>query len=137
MTVRMVGIALLVAVASCGREPEPSLTLPADPPSTATKRDEPPVALDASPPVMYPDGPASQRIGGTVMLRLFADSAGRIVAESTALYESSGYPALDSAALDAAGKLRFAPGLRDGNPTATRFLQPFNFRAPATGGPVP
>ncbi len=137
MTTRWLGIALLVATVGCQREPEPSLTLPADLPNPATKRDESPVALDANPPVVYPDGPASQRIGGTVMLRLFADSAGRIVAESTALYESSGYPALDSAALDAAGKLRFAPALRDGNPTATRFLQPINFRAPATGGTVP
>ncbi len=134
--IRWLGIALLAAGVACRREAEPSLTLPADPPS-ATRRDEPPVPLDANPAIVYPEGPASQRIGGTVMLRLFADSAGRIVAESTAIYESSGYPALDSAALAAAGKLRFAPALRDGSPTATRFLQPINFRAPATGGPVP
>ena len=133
---RWLGIALLAVAVGCQREAAPGLTLPADRPS-AIRRDETPVALDANPAIVYPEGPAAQRIGGTVMLRLFADTAGRIVPESPAIYESSGYPALASAALESASKLRFAPALRDGTPTATRFLQPINFRAPPTGGPVP
>jgi protein TonB len=62
------------------------------------------------------------------------DDSGRVVAESTRVQESSGYPALDSAALAAVPRLRYAPALRDGRPVATGFMQPFNFRAPPGGG---
>ena len=50
--------------------------------------------------------------------------------------ESSGYSALDSAALAGARKLRFAPARRRGLPVATAFLQPVEFRHPQASGAV-
>ncbi len=87
-----------------------------------------PVALNAESPVLYPEALLAQRIEGTVLLRLYADSNGMIAAESTRVAESSGYPALDSAALAGAPGLRFAPAVHEGRPVATAFLQPVQFR---------
>jgi TonB family protein len=62
------------------------------------------------------------------LLRLFVDSAGAIVPDSTRVAESSGYPALDSAALVGSPELRFSPALLKGRPVAAMFLQPVQFR---------
>jgi TonB family protein len=77
-----------------------------------------------------------QKVEGDVVLRLFVDSAGRLLPESTRVAESSGYSALDSAALSGARKLRFAPARRHGLAIATAFLQPVEFRHPQAGGAV-
>ena len=50
----------------------------------------------------YPPGLFEQGVGGTVQLRLFVDSTGAVVADSTRVEASSGYPTLDSAAFAAA-----------------------------------
>lgn len=128
---------LLTLLAGCRSEPEAALTIAADPPPAPARRDEPPVPLNAMVPVLYPEAPLVQRLGGTVVLRLFIDSAGVVAPESTEVQESSGYPALDSAALAGVPRLRYAPALRAGAPVATRFLQPINFRAPSAGGADP
>jgi TonB family protein len=65
------------------------------------------------------------------------DTAGAIVPDSTRIEETSGVPALDSAALLAAPRLRFAPALRDGEPVPAPFLQPFDFRPPAEAAGTP
>ena len=96
---------------------------------------EPPVALNADSPIQYPPRLYDQKVEGDVMLRLFVDSVGRLLPESSRVAESSGYPALDSAALTGARKLRFAPARRHGLSIATAFLQPIEFRHPqAVGG---
>jgi len=134
---RVAGI-LLACLAACNRASDTTVALPADagaaPP---VRRDEPPVALNAISPVVYPEALFQQRISGTVLLRLFADVTGGIVPESTRVQESSGYPALDSAALAAAPQLQFAPALRNGAPVATLFTQPVHFRHPDRGGTTP
>lgn len=130
------GLLAGLAVAGCRRKSDATLALPAGP-ATAARRDEPPVALDAEPQVAYPAALWQQRISGTVLLRLFADETGRVVPESTKVQESSGYPALDSAALAAVPKLHFAPALRNGSPVATLFTQPVHFRHPDRGGTTP
>jgi TonB family protein len=126
-----------LAGAACERKPDTIVTLPADAAATPVRRDEPPVALDAISPVVYPPALYQQRISGTVLLRLFADATGRIVPESTKVQESSGYPALDSAALAAAPQLHYAPALRNGTPVPTLFTQPVHFRHPDRGGTTP
>lgn len=134
---RLMGI-LLAGVAACNRAPDTTVALPADPAAvTPVRRDEPPVALNAVSPVVYPEALFQQRISGTVLLRLFADETGRVVPESTRVQESSGYPALDSAALAAAPRLQFAPALRNGIPVPTLFTQPVHFRHPDRGGTTP
>jgi protein TonB len=101
-------------------------------PGTGTEppRDQPPVALDPVPPVEYPPALFTQGVAGRVVLRLFVDASGAIVPDSTRVEESSGVPALDTAALAAALNIRFAPALRDGEPVPASFLQPFDFRPP-------
>lgn len=123
----------LASVGGCQAKPDGTVALSTGAQTRSPRRDEPPVALNANSPVHYPEALASQRLGGTVILRLFVDSTGRIVADSSAVQESSGYPALDSAALRGALQLRYAPALRDGIPVAAQFLQPVDFRASADG----
>ena len=62
---------------------------------------------------------------------MYADVRGTLVRDSIRIAESSGYPALDSAALAAAPRLHFAPARHEGRPVAAPFLQPFQFRNPA------
>jgi periplasmic protein TonB len=126
-----------LAVTSCRRKSDSTVTLSTDAGPGASRRDEPPVALDAETPVRYPMALYQQRISGTVLLRLFVDENGKVAPESTRVQESSGYPALDSAALAAAPKLHYAPALRNGIPVAALFTQPIRFRHPDRGGTTP
>ena len=130
-------LATLVLPGACRRRADSTVTLPADANTNAPRRDEPPVALDAETPVRYPPALYLQRISGTVLLRLFVDETGRVAPDSTRIQESSGYPAIDSAALSAAPKLSYAPALRNGSPVATLFIQPIHFRHPDRGGTTP
>ena len=125
---RCAGLALLAA---CQPGPhDGTMRLPSDVPSASGPQVEsPPVALNAESPVAYPEALLAQRIEGTVLLRLYADSNGMIAPESTRVAESSGYPALDSAALAGAAGLRFAPAVHEGQRVATAFLQPVQFRS--------
>ena len=130
---------LLVALAlGCGGSP-PDADRGA--PGIAPPEAESPVALNGDSPVGYPPALFDQRVEGDVVLRLFVDSTGRLIPESTRIAETSGYPALDSAALAGAPQLRFAPAKRRGIPVATAFLQPIEFRHPTPGtirsGPPP
>lgn len=93
---------------------------------------EPPVALNPDSPIAYPPALFERKVEGDVTLRLYVDSAGRLVPESTRVAETSGFPALDSAALTGAAGLRFAPAKRHGIPVATAFLQPVEFRQVGT-----
>ncbi len=123
------GVAVLLALAGgCRRSGSPPAQ---QAPQAAVPPDqEPPVALNADSPVQYPPALFDQKVEGDVVLRLFIDSAGRLAPESTRVAESSGYPALDSAALAGAQKLRYAPAKRRGVAVATPFLQPIEFRHP-------
>ncbi len=93
---------------------------------------EAPVALNPDVPIAYPVALFEQKVEGDVTLRLFVDSTGKLIPESTRVAEPSGYPALDSAALAGAGTLRFAPAKRHGVAVATAFLQPVEFRQVGT-----
>jgi len=104
--------------------------------SGAPADQEPPVALNGDSPIQYPPRLYDQKVEGDVVLRLFVDSLGRMLPESSRVAESSGYPALDSAALTGARKLRFAPARRHGLSIATAFLQPIEFRHPQASGAV-
>jgi TonB family protein len=94
-----------------------------------------PVAINGESPFRYPPGLYDQGIEGEVRLRLYVDSAGRVVPESVSISSSSGTPGLDSAALVGAPALRFAPAQRDGVPVAATFYQPVVFRRRAGSAP--
>ncbi|MDZ4673684.1 MAG: TonB family protein [Gemmatimonadota bacterium] len=131
------GILAALLLAACTTPPDGTMDLPAGQGANPDRGDDAPVPLDAQSPVEYPSALFDQAIGGTVVLRLFVTETGAVVPESTRVQESSGYPALDSAALAAAPKLRYAPATRDGAPVAAPFTQPIIFRAPGRGGITP
>lgn len=104
------------------------------PASTESTADQPPVAINPVTPMVYPPALLEQGIEGRVLLKLFVNAQGTLILDSTRVAESSGYPALDSAALSGARELRFSPALRNGRPVAGPFLQPVHFRHPRSRG---
>jgi len=122
---------LLLVVAACNHS-NGSETAGSPPPA-----EEAPVAINPEVPIAYPATLFDKGVDGEVKLRLFADSTGKLVPESTKILESSGYPAMDSAALAGAGKLKFAPGRRHGLPIATAFQQSVEFRHPSSAPVAP
>jgi TonB family protein len=128
----VVSMALLVSlVGGCGRADDGTIRLAArDATPTSGTADQPPVAINPVSPMVYPSALLEQGIEGRVLLRLYADSMGSLVHDSSRIAESSGYPALDSAALGGAATLRFSPALRHGHPVGGPFLQPVQFRNP-------
>ena len=98
----------------------------------APPESEAPVALNPDVPIAYPPTLYEQKVEADVVLRLFVDSTGKLIPESTRVAEPSGYAALDSAAVAGAATLRFAPAKRHGVAVATAFLQPVEFRQVGT-----
>jgi TonB family protein len=126
----VVGVSLPL-LAACERRSDGTMGLPSQPIlAVESTADEAPVAINAVSPMQYPGALLEQGIEGRVLLRLYVDSAGRLLPDSTRVVESSGYPALDSAALAGAPALKFSPALRRGRPVAAPFLQPVHFRNP-------
>ena len=131
MTRHMLSLVLVIPLVACERKSDGTMRLvdrTAPPPVSSAE--EPPVAINPASPVRYPPALLEQGIEGQVLLRLYVDSAGRIIPDSTRIEESSGYPALDSAALVGSPDLRFSPALKQGRPIAAPFIQPVQFRGP-------
>ncbi len=127
--------AVALGVAACGKSRSGDQAGGGEP-SGGPPDHEPPVALNGDSPIQYPPRLYDQKVEGDVVLRLFVDSTGRLAAESSRVAESSGYPALDSAALSGSRRLRFTPARRHGLSIATAFLQPIEFHHPQAGGSV-
>src|SRR5205814_10281937 len=123
-------IAFGLAIAGChGSAPQTnSETGQAAPPPES----EAPVALNPNVPIAYPPALFDQKVEGDVTLRLFVDSTGKLIPESTRVAEPSGYASLDSAALAGAAALRFAPAKRHGVAVATAFRQAVEVRRRGT-----
>jgi TonB family protein len=121
----------VIALLACGQRDDGTVRL-ADPATTQASLslppEEPPVAINPISPVRYPPALLAQGIEGRVLLRLYVDSTGNVVQDSVRIAESSGYPALDSAALVGAAELRYSPALHQGRAIAAPFLQPVQFR---------
>ena len=89
-----------------------------------------PVMQNRELPFKYPPELYAQKVQGNVTLRIHIDSTGAVRPESTTVVESSGYPALDSAAVNGARILRFRPAYAKGAPLAISVLFPVYFRHP-------
>jgi len=134
---RTVGV-LLCAMIGCDRGNDGTVRLVDQSTTPAVSpAEEPPVAINPVSPVRYPPALLAQGIEGRVLLRLYVDSAGNVIPDSTRIAESSGYPALDSAALVGAPELHFAPALHQGQAIAALFLQPVQFRSSRSTAAVP
>ena len=99
---------------------------------SATTRvpDERPVMVNRDLPFHYPGALYARRLQGDVTLRLYVDSTGQTVPESTRVEQSSGQPAFDTAAITGARDLRFVPAKLHGEPVGMTILFPIYFRHP-------
>jgi len=120
---------LALAVMACRGEQAPPQQ------RAATGANDVPVAVNGESPFQYPPALYDQGVEGEVRLRLYVDSTGRVLPESTRVSSSSGTPALDSAAIHGAAQLRFAPAHRNGVPVGATFYQPVIFRRRAATAP--
>lgn len=134
MSRALIGVAALISVVGAGACGDRSVGTVAlgdhQPAAVESTADQPPVAINPVTPMTYPPALLEQGIEGRVLLRLFVDAQGKLIPDSTRVAESSGYPALDSAALSGSRTLRFSPALRNGRAVAAPFLQPVHFRHP-------
>ena len=129
---------LMIALAACEQKDDGTMKfVDRSAPTPVSPAEEPPVAINPVSPVRYPPALLEQGIEGQVLLRLYVDSAGRVIPDSTRIEESSGYPALDSAALVGAPELQFSPALHQGRPIAAPFIQPIQFRGSRTRPTAP
>jgi TonB family protein len=96
----------------------------------AAHPDEMPKVLNTDLPFRYPAALYARRVQGNVTLRLYVNTTGQVRADSTRIEESSGYAALDSAAVKGSQELRFVPAKLRGEPLATTVLFPVYFRHP-------
>lgn len=89
-----------------------------------------PVMLNKELPFRYPPALYAQKVQGNVTLRIYIDSNGAIVADSTRVAETSGFSALDSAAMKGSRDLKFEPAKTEGMPVPVSILLPVFFRHP-------
>jgi TonB family protein len=89
-----------------------------------------PAMLNETLPFRYPPALFAQKVQGNVTLRIFIDSTGIVLSDSTSVEESSGYPGLDSAAVKGTESLRYQPAMLGGNPIGVSILLPVYFRHP-------
>jgi TonB family protein len=87
-------------------------------------------------PFRYPPPLYARKVQGNVTLRLFIDADGRTRAESTRVEQSSGFGALDSAAIAGSQALQFVPAKLHGEPVGVVVLFPVYFRHPEAA-PLP
>ena len=92
--------------------------------------DVPPVMLNKELPFRYPPALYAQKVQGNVTLRIYIDRDGAIVADSTRVAETSGFNALDSAAMKGSRDLRFEPAKTQDVPVPVSILLPVFFRHP-------
>jgi len=89
-----------------------------------------PQMLNKELPFRYPPALFAQKVQGNVTLRIYIDRNGQIVPDSTHVAETSGYSALDSAAVKGSRELKFEPAKTQGQPVPVSILLPVFFRYP-------
>jgi len=89
-----------------------------------------PRLLNRESPFVYPRAQFDARVHGDVLLRLWIDTSGAPVLDSTVVQEHAAVAAFDSAALAGARHVRFSPATQNGQPVAVSVLLPVQFRRP-------
>ncbi|MGH7603710.1 MAG: energy transducer TonB [Gemmatimonadaceae bacterium] len=118
-------VVLVALIGGCGKGDgsSPFQTLGRQP-------DVAPVMLNKELPFRYPPALYAQKVQGNVTLRIYIDSNGAIVPDSTRVAETSGFNALDSAAMKGSRDLKFEPAKIGGQPVPVSILLPVYFRHP-------
>ncbi|HMJ17443.1 MAG TPA: energy transducer TonB [Gemmatimonadaceae bacterium] len=119
--------AILVLATAC-KKGEGSSNLPFQ--TVGRQPDVAPVMLNKELPFRYPPALYAQKVQGNVTLRIYIDRDGSIVPDSTRVAETSGFNALDSAAMKGSRDLRFEPAKTQNIPVPVSILLPVFFRHP-------
>lgn len=117
---------LLVYVTACNRGEGSSLPFQ----TVGKQPDVAPVMLNKELPFRYPPALYAQKVQGNVTLRIYIDREGAIVGDSTRVAETSGFNALDSAAMKGSRDLKFVPATTQGQAVPVSILLPVFFRHP-------
>ena len=120
-------VAFLILVAAGCKKGEGS-NLPFQ--TVGRQPDVAPVMLNKELPFRYPPALYAQKVQGNVTLRIYIDSNGAIVPDSTRIAETSGFTALDSAAMKGSRDLKFEAAKTMGQPVPVSILLPVYFRHP-------
>jgi len=126
MSTRAIVAVLLITLAACKKGEGSGLPFQ----TVGRQPDEAPVMLNKELPFRYPPALYAQKVQGNVTLRIFIDREGAIVPDSTRIAETSGFTALDSAAMKGSRDLRFEPAKTMGQPVPVSILLPVYFRHP-------
>ena len=124
----MLPLVAMLAMGGCDRDTSQKVAQAFQ--NGAPKPDEPPRMLNGDLPFHYPPALYARKVQGNVTLYLYVDHDGQAVPDSTRIEESSGYAALDSAAVKGSQELRFAPAKSRGKPLGVSILFPVYFRHP-------
>lgn len=125
---RLGSMALVATVMTAGCKKGDGSGLPFQ--TVGRQPDVAPVMLNKELPFRYPPALYAQKVQGNVTLRIFIDRDGAIVADSTRIAETSGFTALDSAAMKGSRDLKFEPAKTQGQPVPVSILLPVFFRHP-------
>jgi protein TonB len=128
MNARLISSCVLLAilVTGCKKGNESGMSFQ----TVGRQPDVAPVMLNKELPFRYPPALYAQKVQGNVTLRIYIDSNGAIVADSTRVAETSGFNALDSAAMKGSRDLKFEPAKTRGQPVPVSILLPVYFRHP-------
>jgi TonB family protein len=110
-------VVLLAVLAACGER-------------SADNSSSDPTLLTRELPFVYPPALYEAGVEGDVALRLYIDSLGLVVQESTTVAEPSGHAEFDSAAVAGAPYLEFQPARSDGARIGKTVVLPVKFRRP-------
>ena len=127
---RETAFCVVVALAGACREKDSTQKMAQVLQVRAARPDEVPKVINTDLPFRYPAALYARRVQGNITLRLYIDRDGQVLSDSTRIEESSGYAALDSAAVKGSQELRFVPAKLHGEPLATTVLFPVYFRHP-------
>jgi TonB family protein len=119
-------VLLVVYVAACNRGEGSNLPFQ----TVGKQPDVAPVMLNKELPFRYPPALYAQKVQGNVTLRIYIDREGGIVGDSTRVAETSGFNALDSAAMKGSRDLKFVPAKTQGQAVPVSILLPVFFRHP-------
>jgi protein TonB len=117
---------LLTSITACKKGEGSALSFQ----TVGKQPDVAPVMLNKELPFRYPPALYAQKVQGNVTLRIYIDSNGSIVSDSTRVAETSGFNALDSAAMKGSRDLKFEPAKTQGQPVPVSILLPVFFRHP-------
>jgi TonB family protein len=118
MKIWRVPVVLLVVLSACGE-------------GSADDSSSDPALLTRELPFVYPPALYEAGVEGDVALRLYIDSLGLVVHESTTVAEPSGHAEFDSAAVAGAPYLEFQPARSEGARIGKTVVLPVKFRRPS------